>query len=128
MKLTTLANKNLAFGLLANLGLAALLAGSAQAAIPKRVELSELMGSKWCASRKADDRRDRLAFAKDGKFTVETFYSSGTIEKVRRGRWQASNGKLSITLDNHRNTLGYSNDQDSNLLSLSTGTKAVACD
>lgn len=114
--------------ILMNLGLATLLAGTANAAIPKHVELSELMGSNWCASRKADDRMDKLSFAKDGKLTMQTFFGSGTIEKVRHGRWQANNGKLAITVDNRRDSLGYSIDKDNRTLSLSTGTKAVACE
>lgn len=105
--------------------LVALLALNAEAAIPKRVELT---GSKWCATHKADDRTDRLTFMSSGAVKVESFgQSSGSIQQTQRGKWELKDNTLRLKLRNRATAARVEMSDDGREMRLSSGAKAVIC-
>ncbi|MGZ3694542.1 MAG: DUF5004 domain-containing protein, partial [Bdellovibrionota bacterium] len=99
-----------------------LLTINAHAAIPKRVELTS---ENWCTKRPSEERMDKIIFKNDGKVTIQTFHSTGDLEKVSNGTWQLKNDKLSVNTDKRPSSLSVAISEDGQSLNFSTGMKAT---
>ncbi|MGE3262532.1 MAG: DUF5004 domain-containing protein [Bacteriovoracia bacterium] len=102
-----------------------LLTINAEAAIPKRVELTT---QSWCTKRPSEDRMDKIMFKNDGKVTIHTFHSTGDVDQVTTGNWKLNHDKLNITMKNRPSNLSVAISADGSNLQFSTGAKAVACE
>jgi hypothetical protein len=98
---------------------------TAHASIPKRVDLTS---QSWCTKRPSEERMDKIMFKNDGKVTIQTFHSTGDVEKITTGTWKLQNNKLSVHTEKLPANLSVALSDDGQTLKFSTGSKAVACD